>query len=140
MLAKECGVNLVDVPEHLLYMLQEYRISFKTLSKKYIRNCLNSEAPYKSFSFDDKMNILLYLANDGDYSILAGLELIPLHSGSFISFGAGNTVYVCRVEADLFPGQEASFVRQGLQENVFNVFSAIAKQGKEINDSDVLLL
>ena len=123
---------LVDVPPHITDVLRHRGYSVQTLSPDFVASCLTSTASYKSFSFEDKMNIFQYLVSDGNYSRLNWLELLPVNNNTFVVFGNRNQcsrVLVCKDEIALFPGQEDKFVRQNLPDEIYDSLVKMAKQG-----------
>lgn len=126
------SIALVDVPEHIIDVMKSKNISIQTLSQDFICQSMRSNSVYKSFTSEEKVDILSYLISDGSFSRLHGLELLPLTNGCFCSFDHGNQnnqVFVCKEEVHLFPGQEEKFVRQGLKDEVYNKLFTAASKG-----------
>ncbi|XP_076101811.1 sacsin-like isoform X2 [Mytilus galloprovincialis] len=130
-LMQACCIELVDVPEHIVAVLRHRKYSVQTLSQEFIRTCMTSDTSYKSFSCEDKFSILNFLVSDGNYSILSGLELLPLENGSFCTFynNKNNRVFICKDEVALFPGQEEKFIKQGLKDEMNNHVYMMASKG-----------
>lgn len=126
-----CCIELVDVPNHIVAVLRHRKYSIQTLSQEFIRTCMTSDTSYKSFSCEEKFNILNFLVSDGNYSRLSGLELLPLENGSFCTFynNKNNRVFICKDEVALFPGQEERFIKQDLNDEVYNHLYMMASKG-----------
>ncbi|XP_052100068.1 sacsin-like isoform X2 [Mytilus californianus] len=131
-LMQKLSIDLVDVPEHIIDVLKRKNISIQILSQDFICQSMKSNSAYKSFTSEEKLDILSFLVSDGGFSGLHGLELLPLNNGCFCSFNhrnQNNQVFVCKEEVYLFPGQEEKFIRQGLNDEVYNKLFTAASKG-----------
>ena len=132
---KQNNIDLVDVPDHVTSVMQDRNIPVQTLTPDFIVKCLKSNSSYTLLTLEDKMNIYNYLVSDGDFSRLHGLALLPMNNGTFSVFGNRNQysqVIICKDEIDLFPGQDEKFVRQDLQDKIYNSILEMAKKGKNM--------
>ncbi|CAG2253127.1 unnamed protein product [Mytilus edulis] len=100
LLIQACSIELVDVPDHIVAVLKHRKYSVQTMSQEFIRK-------------------------------LSGLELLPLDNGSFCTFNnnKNNRVFNCKDEVALFPGQEERFIKQGLNDEVYNHLYMMASKG-----------
>ncbi|VDI12593.1 sacsin [Mytilus galloprovincialis] len=132
-LMQKLNIDLVDVPEHIIDVLKSKNLSIQTLSQDFICQSMKSNSVYKSFTSEEKLDILSYLISDGSFARLHGLELLPLTNGCFCSFdhrNQNNHVFVCKEEVYLFPGQEEKFIGQGLKDEVYNKLFTAASKGQ----------
>lgn len=132
-LMQKYSIALVDAPDHIVAVLTERTHKVQTLSREFVSSCMKSDSSYESISTQEKINLLHFLISDGDYSRLIGLNLLPLNNDTFCDFinkNHTNSVFVCKEEVLLFPGQEEKFVKVGLKEEIYNKFWTMAKQGK----------
>ncbi|VDI64094.1 Hypothetical predicted protein [Mytilus galloprovincialis] len=136
-LMQACCIGLVDVPDHIVAVLKHRKYSVQTMSQEFIRTCLTSNTSYKSFSCEEKFNILSFLVSDGNYSKLSGLELLPLYNGSFCTFNnnKNNRVFICKDDVALSPGQEERFIKKGLNDEIYNHLFMMASNGIYIDYS-----
>ncbi|VDI11130.1 sacsin [Mytilus galloprovincialis] len=131
-LMQKYSIALVDAPDHIVAVLTERTHKVQTLSREFVSSCMKSDSSYESISTQEKINLLHYLISDGDYSRLIGLNLLPLNNDTFCDFinkNHTNSVFVCKEEVLLFPGQEEKFVKVELKEEIYNKFWTMAKQG-----------
>ena len=132
-LMQQCRINLVDVPQHIIDILQHENCDIQTLTSDFIARCLKSNPVYISCSYDDKMAIFTYLASDGNLSRFSELELLPINNGAFVKFGDRkecSPVLVCEKEMDLFLGHEDIFLRKNLPAHIYSSIYLMAKTGK----------
>ena len=130
---KQNNIDLVDVPDHVTSVMQDRNIPVQTLTPDFIVECLKSNSSYTLLTLEDKMNIYNYLVSDGEFSRLHGLELLSINNGTFSVFGNQySQVIICKDEIDLFPGQDEKFVRQDLQDRIYNSILEMAKKGKNM--------
>ena len=77
---------------------------------------LRLDQAYTGFSTTQKLHLLSYLLSKGNFSLVNGLELLPLQNGSFTTFQDARfysqKVYTCSSEDQkLFPGLENQMLR-----------------------------
>ena len=95
-----CGVNIVQVPNNVLTGLQYSRCVMKILSPDLVRQMLkNNPLSYTDVDRDGKLNLLSYCISDRSYARIVGIFLLPLLSGTFVSFTdelcTENKVFLC---------------------------------------------
>jgi hypothetical protein len=102
---------------------------------------LNAALP--SLTRSDQLNLLTYLAQNGDTSLLNGLALLPLANGQFTTFQqrTSTVTYWCPPDMlSLFPGLEDKFCDVS-DSNAHKILFQVAISGKtlclNISDSDI---
>ena len=98
-----CGVNIVQVPNNVLTGLQYSRCVMKILSPDLVRQMLkNNPLSYTDVDRDGKLNLLSYCISDRSYARIVGIFLLPLLSGTFVSFTnelcTENNVFLCTTD------------------------------------------
>ena len=89
-----CGVKLADVPFHVRDAFAHVRIPMTDASPKLARDKLrNMSHSYSNIIPIGKCEILKYCLNDGAYTDLSGLQLLPLCNGQFTTYEKPNPYY-----------------------------------------------
>ena len=131
-LMKLYGVDLVEVPEHIISMLHHRNYAVQKITPKFVLKYLKSDPKYKKMKDEQKLQILRFLLSGKKSSKPTGLELLPLQNGAFTTFGKrgrDKQIIVCRDEWKLFPGQEDMFCRQDIHTEVYEALLEMAESG-----------
>lgn len=133
-LVEQYGKNLLHVPPHIRRMIEREVTSPQYITPRYICQLLRTSELYTTLTSEEKLQVLQFLLENGDYKDLDGLKLLPLHSGSFTQFirrqnSCGSKVFYCHLSDDIkmFPGIEQYFVSADLSSK--NHFEQIIQQG-----------
>lgn len=83
----------------------------------------------------EKIQLLEYVTKDKCYTLLQGLELIPLENGAFMTFQDMGTrpssLYLCIKEViDLFPGLEDRFISSSISTHLRDVMKEMVYSGR----------
>ena len=145
-----CGVKLADVPSHVRDAFAHVRIPMTDASPKLARDKLRSMShSYSSIDPIGKCEILKYCLNDGAYTDLSGLQLLPLCNGQFATYENPNPyyptsyVYLCTRECprSLLPNLDQKLVDTPKDPPLQNVLTQVARYGstqlKELTLSDM---
>ena len=145
-----CGVKLADVPSHVRDAFSHVRIPMTDASPKLARDKLRSMShSYSSIDPIGKCEILKYCLNDGAYTDLSGLQLLPLCNGQFATYEKPNPyyptsyVYLCTRECprSLLPNLDQKLVDTPKDPPLQNVLTQVARYGstqlKELTLSDM---
>ena len=137
----ECGLKMVELPDHVYQALNTYYPLVPIVSPIIARRALKAyPRTYKSKSAGDKLELLRYCLadNSGAHSDLDGLELIPLTDGNFKTFSDEDGsqrryLYVCsnKFPRKLFPHCDNRLIDiqdADLQKKLSSVASSIHTQ------------
>ena len=106
--------NVVNLPLKVEHTLQEFQIPFLTATISDIKYFLKHESATDLLNRDEKLQILVYILQDRNYSDLEGIPLLPLADGSFTNFGSNSANAYINFErcdiACLLPGMQRRFV------------------------------
>ena len=85
----------------------------------------------------EKMRLLEYMTKDNEFELLQGLGLLPLETGSFVTFQRQGlspaTVFMCsKEEISLFPGIEERFVSTDIPLTLKEALQTLAHLGEYI--------
>ena len=83
----------------------------------------------------EKLKLLEYITMDNEFELLQGLELLPLETGSIVTFqgqgSAPSTVFMCtKEEVSLFPGLEERFISTNVPLPLKETLRTLADQGE----------
>ena len=124
------NIKLVLVPHHILSAVEE-RVTLTKVCPDFILHFMQEGNPYNFLSFQHKTEILQYLVNSECKRHLKGLELIPLHDGSFTAFDTEGAIYLEKPDVvDLFQGLESHFISTKIDEQVVKLFKAFEEDGE----------
>ena len=93
-----CGVQLCGVPDHVLEVLHTFGV--QQLSPALACNTLRHHIfTYQREGYSDKLDLLRFCLHEmKNFSMLHGLELLPMANGTFVSFncsGYATNCYIC---------------------------------------------
>lgn len=126
------GVNLVNVPMHVLHSLETVCPPLKYTDPAFVKSHLTNHVTYKKMSIGQKQDLLEFVFLDSSKTGLGSLELLPLHDGSFEIFGAERQVILEDLNIiDLFPGKGAHFVCGNLRKHTEEILSALVTEGNK---------
>ncbi|XP_041369756.1 sacsin-like [Gigantopelta aegis] len=117
--------NIVVLPSDLLATVKKYSaISPMYVECQTLCTLLRSNNTYKTFSRDDRLNLLTFILKF-DSSCLHGLELLPVTDGSFVTLPA--KVVFCPGKAHLFPRLERKVIADNIDQEVLRKLEHMAK-------------
>ena len=128
-------VEATTVPIHVWEWVGKID-SARDITPAELSKLLRLEDAYKTaLTSVEKLSLLEYITKDCKFELLQGLDLLPLESGSFVTFqGQGSSlapVFMCtKEEVSLFPGLEERFVSTDIPLSLKEALRTLADLGE----------
>ncbi|KAK3096651.1 hypothetical protein FSP39_002093 [Pinctada imbricata] len=120
----------VDIPEHVWYICQHLMDDVCIVTPGYLSSVLKTSTKYENCSREVKLDLLSFLLQEEDVTLLDGLDLLPVASGEFLQFDSFSrvTIYLCSETVKrLLPGLDEIIVSD-LPKNVHSTFEEMAEE------------
>jgi sacsin len=130
----DCGKNFVTIPSHMKRVLENRMSDRNEISPKTVRDNLKNSTCWKRYTNSQKVDLLSFILQDGNWGDLGGIELLPLDNGTFTTFPTAvqaEDIYVLNEEyADLFPGLGSKLVSLAyISKIIWRDLSSMAEKG-----------
>lgn len=152
---KNCGVHPIILPPYVLNGLQGCIDEFQRLNRvspEYVSQLYRRKQNQCALDDAVKLGLLEYLVNDLDVKTIAGLRLVPLADGSWMSFANSvnqqerklyrlpNDDRLRQVGLCLLPGPNKHFIRSDLPHSIEEGLNKKRQEGIFMRSTNLLLL
>ncbi|XP_071155498.1 sacsin-like [Mytilus edulis] len=129
----DIGENLVKIPEHVERILKCIDIPPCKISSDMVRQKLRLHPKvWRKYSQEQKLSLLSFILEDGNYDDLVDIKLLPLYNGEFKPFSDNeNEIFVIEEDpSSLYPGLEKRFFfsKMKVTDQVWEVVYSLAEE------------
>lgn len=123
-------INVVRVPEYVTNALESSGAKLVYITPEFLKSHIEHNYSYKKLNLEQKQDLIEFILSAPSDDGLGDLELVPLEDGTFVTFSAGEDIFLESQDVtDIFPGKKGNFVCTKLRPKTSALLIALVETG-----------